>query len=303
VAEKKYFWLKLKENFFNEDDMKIIHNQDNGAEYIIFWQKLLLKAITQNEVGILRFKENIPYTPDLLATVTNTNIDHVRAALKIFAELNMIEIKENGDIWVDGINELVGSETGSAERVRRLRARNSLLLGKKEIDEKRYGGNGLKVLERDDYKCIKCGSHNNICIHHKNGLSNKLNDLEVLCRSCHSRLENKDNVTCNTMVTGKKQNSNTEIELELEKEIDIDKKEQQTVDICNPDTLKGTQKNWCSKMCNRYCPDKQFKQCMVWYNEYRKWLGLYLIKKKIVVPEKLINFCKSKTYFPIFENQ
>ena len=118
---KRYFWLKFKEDFFNSDDIKVIMAQENGSEYVIFWMKLLLKSISGTEIGLLRYKENIPYTPELLSTVTDTNIDIVKGALTLFQKLGMIEIMENGDMWVEHANALVGSETDSAIRMRRIR--------------------------------------------------------------------------------------------------------------------------------------------------------------------------------------
>lgn len=83
----------------------------------------------------------------------------------------------------------------------------------------------------------------------------------------------------------------------------INIKKEQEPELCDNTNLKGTLKNWCSKMESRYCPDKQFKQCMEWYNEYRKWLDGYLVDKKIVPLASIIKFKKSNKYFPIFENQ
>jgi len=138
---KRYYWLRLQENFFNSDDIKVIMSQKNGAQYVIFWQKLLLKAITKsnNEIGILRYKENIPYTPEILATVTDTNIDVVRSSLKLFVDLKMIEIMENGDIWVEEANKLVGSESESAQRVRKFREKRK----NKELPEPLHCNNNV----------------------------------------------------------------------------------------------------------------------------------------------------------------
>ena len=119
---KRYYWMKLKENFFSQRDIKVIRKQDNGAEYIIFWQQLLLLSITSNDIGVLRYKEDIAFTPDLLATVTDTNIDIVKGALTLFSKLGMIHQSDNGDILIDTlIQELIGSETSVAERVRKHR--------------------------------------------------------------------------------------------------------------------------------------------------------------------------------------
>jgi predicted phage replisome organizer len=120
----RYFWLKLKDDFFNSDDIKVVMSQTNGAEYVIFWQKLLLKAITRQEIGLLRYRENIPYTPELLSTITDTNIDVVKGALTLFQKLGMIELLDNGDIWIEAANYLVGSESQAASRMRKMRERN-----------------------------------------------------------------------------------------------------------------------------------------------------------------------------------
>lgn len=130
MAEKKYYWLKLKDNFFEGDDIKIIKTHRNGEKYIIFWLQLLLKSISQKDPGILQYKEDIPYTPELLSTITDTNIDIVKGALTLFLKLKMIEIKNDGQIWIKGIQELVGSETKWAELKRKRR---------KELENKENG--------------------------------------------------------------------------------------------------------------------------------------------------------------------
>ena len=120
---KRYYWMKLQTDFFSSDDIKLILSQDNGTAYVIFWQKLLLKAITQTEPGILRYKENIPYDNKILATITDTDIDIVRSAMKLFAELGMIQIMENGDIWIEHVNLLLGTETEYAAKKREYRTK------------------------------------------------------------------------------------------------------------------------------------------------------------------------------------
>lgn len=123
ATNKRYFWLKLKTDFFDQDDIKVIRGMPNGSKYIIFWQQLLLKAITAQEPGLLRYKENIPYDEKILSTVTHTDIDIVRAALKLFVELNMIQKMDDGSLWIEQIDEMVGTETTEAIRKRIYRAK------------------------------------------------------------------------------------------------------------------------------------------------------------------------------------
>ena len=62
----------------------------NGKDYILFYLKLLLESIDHE--GELRFSETIPYNEQMLSVITDTNVDIVKSAMKVFIELNMIEI-------------------------------------------------------------------------------------------------------------------------------------------------------------------------------------------------------------------
>ena len=84
---RRYYWLKLQETFFERDEIRIIESMPNGKDYILFYMKLLLKAVHNN--GRLMFKDTIPYTPEMLATITNTNVDIVRVAVDTFIKLNL----------------------------------------------------------------------------------------------------------------------------------------------------------------------------------------------------------------------
>lgn len=124
---KKYYWLKLDRNFFKRHDIRIVETMPNGKDYILFYLKLLCES-TSHE-GCLRFSETIPYSPEMLATVTNTNVDVVRSAIKIFSELHMLEVLDDGTIFMQEVAKLVGSETGSARRKREYRNEQKLLSG------------------------------------------------------------------------------------------------------------------------------------------------------------------------------
>ncbi len=122
---KKYYWLKLKRDFFKRHDIQIIESMPNGKDYILFYLKLLLESIDHE--GALRFSDAIPYNEQMLSVITNTNIDIVRSAMKVFAELNMLEVFDDETIFMTEVSKLIGSETAGAERVRRLREKQKAL--------------------------------------------------------------------------------------------------------------------------------------------------------------------------------
>ena len=121
MAEKKYYWLKLKRDFFKRHDIRIIESMQNGKDYILFYLKLLLESVDHE--GALRFSDAIPYNEQMLSVVTNTNIDIVRAAMKMFLELNMMEILDDQTIYMTEVDKLIGSETKWAEKKRLQRAK------------------------------------------------------------------------------------------------------------------------------------------------------------------------------------
>lgn len=119
MAEKRYYWLKLKRDFFKRHDIRIIEAMPNGKDYILFYLKLLLESIDHE--GSLRFSETIPYNEDMLAVITNTNIDIVRSAMKLFSELKMVEMLDDSTIYMNEVQKLIGSETKWAEKKRKQR--------------------------------------------------------------------------------------------------------------------------------------------------------------------------------------
>lgn len=117
--ENKYYWLKLKKDFFKRHDIKIIEAMPNGKDYILFYLKLLCESVDHE--GNLRFSDQIPYNEDMLSVITNTNVDIVRSAIKIFTELNMMELMDDGTYYMNEVYKMMGSETAVAERVRKHR--------------------------------------------------------------------------------------------------------------------------------------------------------------------------------------
>ena len=119
MADKTYYWLKLKRDFFKRHDIQIIESMPNGKDYVLFYLKLLVESVDHE--GALRFSSTIPYNEEMLSTITRTNIDIVRSAMKLFTELQMIEVLDDSTIYMNEVTSLLGSEGWSAERVRRFR--------------------------------------------------------------------------------------------------------------------------------------------------------------------------------------
>ena len=124
INNKKYYWLKLKEDFFERDEIRIIESQKNGKDYINFYLKLLLKSLKTD--GTLRFKDTIPYNLEMLSTITNCNIDTVNTAINTFISLGLMEKWEDGTYFMMEVQNMVGSETTWAEKKRDYRVKKTL---------------------------------------------------------------------------------------------------------------------------------------------------------------------------------
>lgn len=127
MSEKKFYWLKLRRDFFKRHDIQIVEAMPNGKDYILFYLKLLCESIDHN--GDLRFSDTIPYSLEMLSVVTNTNIDIVKRAVEIFTKLNMMEMLDDGTFFMTSVQGMIGSavDSDAANRQRRSRERRKML--------------------------------------------------------------------------------------------------------------------------------------------------------------------------------
>jgi len=123
AKNKKYYWLKLKDDFFDDDTIKFIEEQENGIKYSNFYLKLCLKSLKTNGKLIRLVGETlIPYDINSLSKLTGVDFDTVRSAMQLFESIKLIKVLDSGEIYLSQIDELIGSETDKAQLMRRLRA-------------------------------------------------------------------------------------------------------------------------------------------------------------------------------------
>ena len=118
---EKYYYLRLKEDFFEDDAIQILEALPDGYLYSNILLKLYLKSLKFS--GKLMFNERIPYNPTVLATITRHNVGTVEKALQIFKELGLIEILDNGAMYMLDIQNFIGKTSTEADRKRAYRER------------------------------------------------------------------------------------------------------------------------------------------------------------------------------------
>lgn len=127
MEDKKFYWLKLKKDFFKRHDIRIIEGMPEGKEYVYFYLKLLCESIDHQ--GRLRFSEKIPYTTEMLSTITNMSVDIVNQAIEILCELNLMQIDKDKTYIMCELEKMLGCETAWAEKKRRQRERKDMREG------------------------------------------------------------------------------------------------------------------------------------------------------------------------------
>lgn len=122
---KKYYYLKLKENFFESDEAIILESMPDGYLYSNILLKLYLRSLKND--GLLMFNNLIPYNAQMLATITRHQIGTIEKAIQIFQQLKLIEILDNGAIYMSNIQNFVGKSSTEGDRKRAKRAQNKLI--------------------------------------------------------------------------------------------------------------------------------------------------------------------------------
>ena len=135
TTAKKYYWIKLKTNFFNTDEIDFLMSQENGCEYVVLYQMLCLNTANTNGLMANKIGEMIvPYKIEKIVRDTKYfKTDTVIVALGLFKQLGLIYEEENDVLKIANFDEMVGSESKWAEKKRLYREKQKQLgLGQSE---------------------------------------------------------------------------------------------------------------------------------------------------------------------------
>ena len=102
---KKYYYMRLKENYFDSSEISLLESMPDGYLYSNILLKLYLRSLRgEGRLAI----HDIPYSPEMIATVTHHPVETVQKALDIFQSLGLIEILDSGVIYMLRIQEFIG---------------------------------------------------------------------------------------------------------------------------------------------------------------------------------------------------
>lgn len=118
---RKYYYLKLKENFFTTEKMLILESAQDGLLYSNLLLKMYLMSLKHN--GVLMLGDGLPHTPQTIATFTRHQIGTVERALKLFTEFGFVEVLTDGAYYMADIQLLIGQSSTEGERKKKERMR------------------------------------------------------------------------------------------------------------------------------------------------------------------------------------
>lgn len=179
---KKYYWLKIQDDFYRQKEIKILRQMERGATYIIIYQKMLINSLKN---GNKLFYDNLQDSfEEEISLLIDEDVEDVKATVKFLKRANLLESVSREEFVLTQVELLTGSESESTKRVRKYREN-------KKINDK-----------KDD--------HNNINEDEiKDSINNKTDDKN----------EKSNNVTfCNKNVTAEKEK---DLEKDLEKDKDL----------------------------------------------------------------------------------
>lgn len=142
TENKRFYWIKLRENFFQQETIDWLMEQENGSAYIVLYLKMcLLTANTSGELIRTIGNMTIPYEPKKISQKTGFDIDTVNVALSLFKHLGLIEETQEGIPVMPEVKNMVGSESESAARVRKYRKKKKVLQSNTDVTNKALQSN------------------------------------------------------------------------------------------------------------------------------------------------------------------
>ena len=186
MAKKKqvtrYYWLKMPEDFFQSKRIKRLRAMAGGDTYTIIYLKLQLKALKED--GYLYFDNIMDDFIDELALDIDEKPDDVRMTVNYLLTVGLMKSNESGDtLALPYLREVIGSESLSAQKMRRLRE------GRKQLgmsDSNNASQCDHNVTESDDiYSYNNSYSYN----HNHNDSNNKMAISEGNDQVCEPTVE------------------------------------------------------------------------------------------------------------------
>ncbi len=130
AENRKYYFLKLKEDFFDQREIVVLEGSKDGILYVNILLKMYLKSLQHN--GKLLLNEQTPLSAEMIALLTRHEVGTVERAMRAFMQLGLVIVQEDDIYYMPEIEQMTGKGSSDAERKARYRRQkaeeNTLLL-------------------------------------------------------------------------------------------------------------------------------------------------------------------------------
>lgn len=123
---KKFYWLKLKDDFFRNKEIKKLRKIAGGDTYTIIYLKMQLLSLKNG--GRLIYDGVESSFAEEMALELDENIDDIKLTLAFLQSNNLIEQVDSDEYFLNRVPETIGGETDAAKRMRESRMRKSVTL-------------------------------------------------------------------------------------------------------------------------------------------------------------------------------
>lgn len=123
--QKRYFWLKLKEDWFSGTTEKYLKSLPAGDSLLITYLKIQL--ISLKTEGFLKYERLLPSAEEEIAMLIDEPVNNVRLLINVLLKTGAIERLDDNSLYLLSLQNLIGSEGSSTDRVRRFRERQKAL--------------------------------------------------------------------------------------------------------------------------------------------------------------------------------
>lgn len=223
--QKRYFWLKLKEDWFSGTTEKYLKSLPAGDSLLITYLKIQLMSLKTE--GFLKYERLLPSAEEEIAMLIDEPVNNVRLLINVLLKTGAIERLDDNSLYLLSLQNLIGSEGSSTDRVRRFRERQKALQcnnNQLQIEGEIIGNTELDV---ENSKALQC---NDNVTQDENSQNLKI-------------LQNLDLKAQRYNVTEMKRNGNGEKEKELNLELEIEQ---------NETKLNQTKLNFIFNYINKY---------------------------------------------------
>ena len=119
LANRRYYWLQLKEDFFKTKEMKLMRKLPGGEEITIIYLKIMLVSLADE--GKIYFEGLADDLAEELSLLIDEDPEAIRMALMFLTKKKLLTTSDNYQFKLEQVPEMIGSETASARRVRKHR--------------------------------------------------------------------------------------------------------------------------------------------------------------------------------------